>query len=101
MSVLTPTMKNVLATAMRHGGTLERHQGGYWSYQGCRLYPHNGAPEWYASTPTVEALVKRGEMEYSKWQVGKKGKFPIEADVVGPGSSAVVPMPRELVGAEG
>ena len=33
-------------------------------------------------TSTIEALVKRKKAFYSKWQEGRRGKFPIEVTMI-------------------
>ena len=74
---LSDTMAEVLGETMAHGGRLERHVGGYWTWPDCpRL---GGQWAWYAGTSTIEALVKRGYMAYTKHRRGRLGDFPIEA----------------------
>jgi len=74
---LSPSMQGALAHALNHGAKLVRFPGGFWAREGWKL--HTGL--WYG-TSTIEALVARGRMEYTKWQEGKHGRFPIEATVV-------------------
>lgn len=77
---LSATMAIVLAETIDHGGKLERHAGGYWTYPGCpRSWTRH---DWSAPTTTIEALVRRGKLEYTEWRDGRKGKFPIAASVV-------------------
>jgi len=74
---LSASMVAALAFALEHGGRLERFQGGYWSYPECPR--DRGLPTQHLSTPTMEALVKRGYLQYVDWRQGKKRKFPIAA----------------------
>ena len=73
---LSLTMQSALAHACNHGAKLIRFPGGFWAAEGWVL--HQG--RWFG-TSTVEALVARGRMEYTKWQAGKRGRFPVEASV--------------------
>ena len=66
--------------AAEHGGKLERMPGGFWIYRGAKL--NGGVPEWYVGTSTVQALVKRGAMEYSEHKESRGGRFPIAAQIV-------------------
>jgi len=80
---LTPAMTYVLQTAQNHAGVLVRHPGGFWSWPGCPgRIPHL---QWTCGTPTVEALVRRGRMFYTKWQDGRKGPFPVQVEVFSAG----------------
>lgn len=75
---LSTPMNEAYALASRKG-KLERVPGGYWTWPGCERHSHNGVPYDYASTPTVEALVRRGYLEYVEWKEGRNGRFPITA----------------------
>ena len=76
---LSPEMAKALEAAKDAGGKLRRFPGGFW-------YPSDKAQgEWFGTT-TVEALVKRGAMTYSRWQQRhwpNLKPFPIEATVRG------------------
>lgn len=79
---LSAAMAEALGTAIEHGGKLERHAGGYWTWPKC---PRTGSTfpylTWWAGTSTIEALVKRGELEYTGYRDGRVGRFPIVASV--------------------
>lgn len=80
---LSSTMQKALDHARQHGGKLERYPGGFWMASGIRAEDLMDGwinRKWFG-TPTVQALVNRGELEYTKWQEGKKRRFPIEASV--------------------
>lgn len=81
---LSPLMREALAMANSHGGHFERLPGGYWTYLGCERTPHDGLPRWYVGTPTVQALVSRKLMEYTRYRQRRRdgGEFPIAASVV-------------------
>lgn len=64
-----------------HGGKLIRFVGGYWSWEGVARHSHNGNPVEYCGTSTVEALVKRGYLEYSEWRDGRTQRFPITVKI--------------------
>ena len=52
---------------------LIRYPGGFWADDG---WKHDDV--WF-NTSTIEALVKRGLIEYTTWKEGKRGgSFPIE-----------------------
>jgi hypothetical protein len=72
---LSPVMQQLIDSMRADGGTVARHPGGFW-------YPTAKGATWYG-TSTVEAIVARGAAEYSKWQEGRNGRFPIEARLVG------------------
>lgn len=74
---LSDEMKAALEYIKEHGGTIKRYPGGFWQ-----------SLEWlnrerrFFGTTTIEALVKRGKLEYSEWKPGwGTSKFPIEAKV--------------------
>ncbi len=76
---LSKTMCEARDFAAANGGELIRLPGGFW----CKP----GASQWapgsvYFATPTVMALVRRGVAEYTEWQQGRSGKFPIRATLV-------------------
>ena len=66
-------MIEAICYASEHGGSLLRHTGGFWSDSMWQ----NGREYW--GTRTIEGLVRRGYMTYSKWKENAYGKFPIEA----------------------
>ena len=74
---LSAVMAGVLVDIIDHGGIVVRHQGGFWSYPGCTR--NNGRLDWYCGTTTIEALVARGDLVYTEWKEGRRGKFPIRA----------------------
>jgi hypothetical protein len=74
---LTQTMQAAAVHAQRHGGALVRHPGGFW-YGAAQDLQRDSK---HFGTPTVQALVSRGVAEYTEWQEGRNGKFPIRADV--------------------
>lgn len=71
---LTGPMQACLAFSHAQGGSIHRHPGGYWGAVAFKIYESFG-------TSTVEALVTRGELEYTEWQDGRNGRFPIRATV--------------------
>lgn len=78
MPWLSPVMEEAMRYA-RNAGKLVRLPGGFWTVESSPRHAHNGHPEWSVGTPTVKALVARGELAYSRWQDGRHGPFPIEA----------------------
>jgi hypothetical protein len=82
---LSATMAEALGETVRLGGELIRLQGGYWTYPNCPR--SNGFPDWYAGASTIQALVDRGEMEFTEWRDGRHGRFPIRVKATprGPG----------------
>lgn len=75
----TLIMEVTLEVAAKFGGKLIRRPGGFWTHEGCKIESGTGLPMWHVGTPTIFALVSRGKLEYSAWQPGRKGSFPIEA----------------------
>lgn len=57
-----------------NGGNITRYPGGFW-------YPDGNGKTSYGTT-TVEALVKRGALEYCEWKESHARKFPIKAKTV-------------------
>lgn len=73
---LTKTMKEAVDYIRETGGTIHRHPGGFWAkVNWTRFDGHFG-------TPTIEALVKRRVLRYTKIQVGRNGQFPIQAELI-------------------
>jgi hypothetical protein len=70
---LSPTMQECIRYIGQHGA-IHRHQGGFWANAGWVL--HSGG--WF-DTSTLNALEKRGVVEYVEWRDGKSGRFPIKA----------------------
>lgn len=82
MGELSPTMRDAIDHALKHSGgvpenaVLVRFPGGFWSHRGSRQID----PTW--GTTTIEAIVKRGAAEYTKWKERKDGsQFPIEVTI--------------------
>ena len=75
---LSPEMQRCLDFVRRQGGSIHRHQGGYWAEQDWR----SGTGEYFGTT-TVEALVTRSLLVYSEWRAGEHGfQFPIQATLL-------------------
>jgi hypothetical protein len=53
------------------GGIITRFPGGFWTVEPW------GQKTW--GTSSVEALVKRGVLEYCEWKENRNGRFPIRA----------------------
>jgi hypothetical protein len=73
---LSSTMKAARDYAQQHGA-LCRYPGGFWSKPGGR----DEGGMWF-STPTVQALVKRGVAAYTEWVDGRSGRFPVRAELM-------------------
>lgn len=69
---ITPEMRRCLERISEASGTITRYPGGFW-------YPKEGMA--YFGTTTVEALVKRGKLEYCEWKESHGCKFPIKAKI--------------------
>lgn len=82
MADLSPTMQKALQHARWSGGKLVRHPGGFWIPPDLGISNNKAKKHglWFG-TSTVQALVQRGLMHYSRWKEGRKGKFPIEVEV--------------------
>ena len=75
MKPLTTVMLACVEFTKKQGGELKRYPGGYWAGE-----------EWkseYFGTNTVHGLVLRGAAEYSEWQDGRNGRFPIRIKLTG------------------
>lgn len=77
---LSATMAIALAEAIDHGGVLERRAGGFWTFPGAQSTARNSF-EWWVGASTIQALVTRGELQYTQWKEGRGGRFPIQAKV--------------------
>lgn len=75
---LSTTMQQCVDYIRTHGA-IHRHQGGFWANAGWIL--HSGP---YFDAGTLNALVKRGVIEYSEWRGGRSGRFPIKAVLLAP-----------------
>lgn len=79
---ISATMAEALATAHEHGGMLERRAGGFWTYPKCPCSERRSdVPTWYVAAGTVQALVTRGELEYTQHRETGWGKFPVIASI--------------------
>lgn len=78
---VTGEMATCLTFARAHGGRLVRSPGGFWSYPGAPT-AGDGVPRPSFGTSTIEALVRRKLMIYTEHRQGKRGPFPIAAEVV-------------------
>jgi hypothetical protein len=58
------------------GGFLYRSPGGFWTKT-----PNGRLRDRTFGTPTVEALIARGLMVYDEWIEGRRGRFPVRAQV--------------------
>lgn len=73
---LTKPMAQCLALTIEHGGKLVYFAGGFWSWLHCEKNG-NGNPITRFRWVTVEALVQRGEMDFTNWHKN----YPIAAQV--------------------
>jgi hypothetical protein len=78
---ISAPMAAALALAAEHDGKLVRYAGGYWSWRGCPCR-HDGVPQDYFGTTTINGLVARGCLRWTKVRAGRGGEFPIEAEIV-------------------
>jgi hypothetical protein len=79
---LSATMAAGLADIIERGGKIIRHQGGWWTEPGATPRATIGHPfDWWIGGSTVQALVRRGEIEYTEWKQGRGLNFPIAAAV--------------------
>ena len=82
---LSPAMRT-LVDWMREqpDQSIHRHPGGYWRnkdpLEPCP--PIKGTYIGSFGTSTVQAIVDRGVAEYTEWQEGRSGRFPIQARLV-------------------
>lgn len=81
---LSPTMREAYEFAMKNGGKLYRHPGGFWA--GKEWVPHQ--VPWFG-VQTVEALVKRGVAVFSDWRYNRgrsdryvRNGWPVEATMI-------------------
>lgn len=71
---LSPTMRAAVIYAKKFQNKIVRYQGGYWA----RANWEGAHKEHWFSTSTIQALVSRGLADYTQWQDGRAGHFPIE-----------------------
>ena len=67
----SPTMKALRDWIQERGGSITRFPGGFWTVEPW------GQKTW--GTSSVEALVRRGALEYCDWKENRNGRFPIRA----------------------
>lgn len=84
MNRLSPTMQAVLEKIRANGGSLVRVVHGYWTWPGCPTaaepdWTGNHLPTWFVKLATIDALVKRGELEVTKRANGE----PVEVRLPG------------------
>ena len=75
---LSPTMRAAITYAEKFDNKISRYPGGFWAregWQGSRI-------EHYFGVTTIQALVDRGVAEYTKWEDGRSGRFPVEVTLV-------------------
>jgi hypothetical protein len=70
---LSPTMIAAVSLARENGGKLTRYEGGFWCRSGLKDYEN----PWFGTT-TIQALVSRGVLVYSRWFNGSRARFAIE-----------------------
>ena len=70
-SALSGEMQKCLTEIAAGDGTVTRYPGGFWYPAG------NGRPSF--GTTTIEAIVKRGRLEYVEWKQSHGRQFPIKA----------------------
>lgn len=74
---LTPTMQKAVDFIREHG-SIVRYAGGYWNKPGCANY-FEYSPGSFGTT-TIDALAKRGVIEYTAWKEKTDSyRFPIAA----------------------
>ena len=71
---LSETMQTCVNWMLMHGDSIHRHPGGFWWEQDPASNYRSGF-----GTATVHALVSRGVAQYTEWQDGRNGRFPIKA----------------------
>lgn len=71
---LSETMQACVKFMLMHEDSIHRHPGGFW-------WERDSASNYRSGfgTATVHALVARGVAEYTEWQEGRSGRFPIKA----------------------
>lgn len=74
---ISKKMQQAMLYALVNDGKLYHHLGGFWAMENWRAGQH----PWFG-TSTVDALVSRGLMSYTKWQEGENERFPIAAIVL-------------------
>lgn len=81
-SDLSRVMQSAYEYARLNGGTLTRFPGGL--HQPVQWMRADRGGGLFFGTSTIEGLVRRGYATYSKWQEGRRGKFPIEVTMLMP-----------------
>jgi hypothetical protein len=72
---LSATMQAAFNYAVANGNRILRFPGGYWAREGWQ--PH----ELSFGTTTIDALVFRGVAQYTDFQEGRSGRFPVEITI--------------------
>lgn len=80
---LTPVMKYLADWMLKQPDkSVHRHPGGFWWEKDPQSNYRSGF-----GTNSVEALVRRGVAEWTQWQEGRNGRFPIQARLLSDGAS--------------
>lgn len=75
---LSPTMQKAVEFIREHG-SIVRYQGGFWNKPGCTNYFEYANSSGFGTT-TIDALAKRGVIEYTEWKEKTDSyRFPIAA----------------------
>lgn len=77
---LTAPMLACIDLAQEGNGELVRYAGGYWAPRG-RAHPRLSG-EW-AGTPTVQALVARGQARFSEHRRSRTKPVPVAIQLTG------------------
>lgn len=80
---MSHAMLEALVRIGKAGGSIERRAGGYWVFPGAVWAGNDFSPSSIATT-TIRALVARNKLRYSEYTAGRKGSFPIKAEVTHP-----------------
>lgn len=72
---MSDTMRACQHYAAKHGGELFRHPGGFWRCYEVGAKP--AGPDF--SKGTVEALVRRGAMQFCGWEYSRGQRFATRA----------------------
>lgn len=87
MGKLSASMLAVVIAATHGGGVLVRSVHGYWTTPDCPLsekpdWTGQRIPVWFTRQATVDALVKRGELEVTKRANGEAVEVRIPGALV-------------------
>jgi hypothetical protein len=75
---LSETQHACVVHMRKHGNTMQRYPGGFWAEPGLAIPANTPPPNGWYSTPTLQALAKRGVVECAEYAGLANARFPVK-----------------------